>query len=144
MVNCLVGLMNMDDGKMKEELFAIDTTKLWIHGNINVDFEHENFDLTLFPRSKTARLFSLQTPIRVNGSFSKTSMSVTPFDLAGTYVKFITSPLHVPTRWVFDDKPPKDGSAVCEKLFDRKHVEKLNAEIERQEKQDMKEMLESD
>lgn len=144
LVNCFVGLMNVDDGKLKEELFAIDTTKLWIYGNINVDFEQAYVNLSLFPRSKTARFFALQTPIRINGSFSKISMSATPFDLAGSYVKFITSPLHVPTRWLFDDKPPKNGSAVCEQLFDREYVEKLNAEIERQDKQDIKEMLESD
>lgn len=144
LVNCFVGLMNVDDGKMTEELFAIDTTKLWIYGNINVDFEHEYVNLSLFPRSKTARLFSLQTPIRVKGSFSKISVSVTPFDLAETYVNFITSPLHVPTRWIFGDKPPKDGSAVCEQLFDREHVINLKREIEAQEKKEIEELLKSD
>ena len=69
-VNCLVGLMDLDNGKMKEDFFAIDTTKLWIYGNFNVDFKQEHVSLSLFPRSKTARFFTLESPIRAQGSFS--------------------------------------------------------------------------
>ena len=70
---------------MKEEFFAIDTTKLWIHGNI-----------------------------------------------------------YVPTRWIFGDKAPEDGSAVCEQFFDRAYVENLNKELKLREKQEIDEILESD
>jgi hypothetical protein len=50
--------MNLENGKMKEDFLAIDTTKLWINGNLNVDFAKHNIQLSLFPQSKTARLFS--------------------------------------------------------------------------------------
>jgi len=143
-VNCLVGLMSLENGKMKEDFFAIDTTKLWIHGNFNVDFAQQNIQLSLFPRSKTARLFALQTPIRASGSFSNINLDVNVLDLSLSYVSFITSPLHVPTRWVFEGRPPEDGSAVCEQFFDRKHVEKLKQELQKKEQEEIDEILDSD
>ena len=144
LVNCLVGLMDMEDGTMREEFFAIDTTKLWINGNLNVNFKQKHVRLSLFPQSKTARLFALQSPIRAEGSFSDLSMEINPVDLTRSYISFITSPLHVPTRWIFGDKPLEDGSAICEQLFDREHVKKLKAEIEKQNEKDIEEMLKSD
>jgi len=143
-VNCLVGLMNLENGMMKEDFFAIDTTKLWIQGNFNVDFGQQNIQLSLFPRSKTARLFSLQSPIRASGSFSDISLNVNVLDLGITYISFITSPLHVPTRWIFGGKPPEDGSAVCEQFFDRQYVENLKAELEKKEQKEIDEILDSD
>ena len=143
-VNCLVGLMNLKDGKLKEEFFAIDTTKLWIYGNFNVDFEREYVELSLFPRSKKARLFALQSPIRASGSFSDIKLNVSVLDMGVTYISFITSPLHVPTRWVFGGKPPEDGSAVCEQFFDRQYVEDLNKELRRKEQEEIDEILDAD
>jgi len=143
-VNCVVGLMDLVDGNMDEQLFAIDTTKLWINGNVDVDFKKEYLQLSLFPRSKTARLFSLQSPIRAQGSFSDISLLMNPLDLAGTYISFVTSPLTVPTRWIFGKKIPDDGSAECELLFDREYVKKLKAEVEKKEKQELEEIMESD
>jgi uncharacterized protein involved in outer membrane biogenesis len=143
-VNCLVGLMSLENGKMKEDFFAIDTTKLWIHGNVNVDFDQQKIQLSLFPRSKTARLFSLQSPIRASGSFSDINLNVKVLDLGVTYISFITSPLHVPTRWVFEGKPPKDGSAVCEQFFDRNYLEKLNKELQEKEQEEIEEILNPD
>jgi len=143
-VNCFVGLMSLNDGIMKEDLFVVDTTKLWIKGNFTVDFKQERFKLSLFPRSKTARLFSLQTPIRVDGSFSDVNLTVKPGDLIGTYFSFITSPLTAPIKRVFGDKTPDDASAICEQLFDRQYVEKLNAELEQEQQQEVIDMLDAD
>ena len=143
-VNCMVSLTSLDDGIMKEDFFAIDTTKLWINGNINVDFKDDYVRVALFPRSKTARLFSLQSPIRAEGSFDKIRLATNPLDITGTYISFITSPLHVPARWIFEGKIPPDGSAICEKFFDRDYVTKLNEEIKQKEQDEIKEILDSD
>jgi len=143
-VNCLVGLMNLNEGIMKEEFFAIDTTKLWIYGNFNVNFRQEHVKLSLFPRSKTARFFALESPIRAQGSFSDIDLAVNPVDLTTGYISFIMSPLTVPTRWIFGDKPVEDGSAICEQFFDRPYVEKLNREIKQKEKEDIKKLLDAE
>ncbi|MFV9614607.1 MAG: AsmA family protein [Gammaproteobacteria bacterium] len=143
-VNCLVGLMNLNKGILKEEFFAIDTTKLWIYGNFNVDFKQEKLKLSLFPRSKTARLFTLESPIRAQGSFTDIDMEVNPVDLMTGYISFIVSPLTMPTRRIFGDKVLDDGSAVCEQFFDRAYVEKLNKEIKQKQQKEIDEMLEAD
>ncbi len=144
LVNCMIGLMNLEDGTMREEFFALDTTKLWIYGNINADFKQEYIKLSLFPQSKTARLFSFQSPIRVEGKFSDIGMVINPVDLTGSYISFITSPLHVPARWIFGGKIPDDGSTICEQLFDREYVVKLKKAAETKSQKEINELLDSD
>jgi uncharacterized protein involved in outer membrane biogenesis len=143
-VNCLVALTDLENGVMKEEFFAIDTTKLWIYGNIDVEFRQEKLELSLFPQSKTARFFSLQSPIRAYGMFDDIHLEINPLDLAYAYLAFITSPLHVPARWIFGDEPLEDGSAVCEQYFDRDYVRQQKMELEKQEQEEINKMLESD
>jgi len=60
------------------------------------------------------------------------------------YISFITSPLHVPARWIFGGKPPEDGSAICEQFFDREYVENLNKELKRKEQEEIGEFLDAD
>jgi len=143
-VNCLVALMDLDDGVMKEDFFGIDTTKVWMHGNINVNFVEELVSLSLYPRSKTARLFAVQAPIRAEGNFNDIRLITNPVDLTAAYVSFITSPLHVPARWLFGDKVPEDASAICEQFYDREYVKKLKEKLDAEEQKEIDEMLESD
>ena len=82
--NCMIALMDVDDGIMKEQLLIFDTTKLWMHGNIEVDFRQEQVQLSLFPHSKTARIYSLESPMRIAGYFSDIKLAVTPVDVAAT------------------------------------------------------------
>ena len=136
--------MNITDGILKEEFLAIDTTKLWINGNITVNFERQQVDLSLFPTSKKARFFAVQSPIRVQGSYTDISLALNPVDLTTTYISFITSPLHVPARWIFEDKIPEDGSAVCTQYFDREFVTSRSAELRKLQEKEIKEMLDDD
>ena len=143
-INCIVALLDLQDGNMQEDFLGIDTTKVWMHGNINVDFVEEQVKLSLYPRSKTAKLFAVQAPIRVEGNFDDLKLTTNPVDLTAAYVSFITSPLHVPARRVFDDKVPEDGSANCEQFFDRDYVRKLKQILEEQEQKEIDEWLDSD
>jgi uncharacterized protein involved in outer membrane biogenesis len=143
-VNCIVALMDLEDGIMKEDFFGIDTTKVWMHGNINVDFANEYVVLSLYPRSKTARLFAVQAPIRAQGNFDDIRLITNPVDIAAAYVSFITSPLHVPARRVFGDKVPADASAVCKQFYDREYVRKLKLIFEAEEQKEIDEWLDTD
>ncbi|MGB5278262.1 MAG: hypothetical protein WBP02_13960 [Gammaproteobacteria bacterium] len=142
--NCMVALMDVNDGIMKEQLFILDTTKLWMYGNVEVDFKQEHVQLSLLPHSKTARIYSLESPMRVAGYFSDIELQVTPVDVAATTLAFVTSPLFAPLLRVAGDKVPEDGSAICEQLFDRAYVNKLKAEMQREEEKEIEEMLDSD
>ena len=143
-LNCLVALMDLNDGIMKEDLFLMDTTKVWMHGNINVNFIEENLRLSLYPRSKTARMFAVQAPIRAEGSFSDIKLNTNPVDITVAYLSFITSPLHVPARRVFGDKIPEDASELCDQLFDREYAMKLKEKHEAEEQKEIDELLDLD
>jgi uncharacterized protein involved in outer membrane biogenesis len=143
-MNCMVALMDIEEGIMKEDFFGIDTTKVWMTGNINVDFKQEYVKLSLFPRSKTARLFAVQAPIRAEGAFNDIHLVTNPVDITAAYVSFITSPLHVPARRIFNDKVPEDASEACERFFDRDYVKALKDKIEAEEQKEIDEWLDSD
>jgi hypothetical protein len=136
--------MDLNDGIMKEDLFLMDTTKVWMHGNINVNFIEESIRLSLYPRSKTARLFAVQAPIRAEGSFTDIRLNTNPVDITVAYLSFITSPLHVPARRVFGDKVPEDASEQCEQFFDREYAIKLKEKLEAEEQKEIDEFLDSD
>jgi uncharacterized protein involved in outer membrane biogenesis len=143
-INCIVALMDLDDGIMKEDFFGIDTRKVWMHGNIQVDFKNEQLQLALYPRSKKARLFAVQAPIRAVGSFDDIRLDTNPVDLTVAYFSFITSPLHVPARRVLGDSVPENASERCEQFFDRDYVKKLKEKIEQEEQKEIDEWLDSD
>jgi hypothetical protein len=132
-VNCLVAVLDTEEGQLNEMFLGVDTTKVWVNGNLDVNFPNETVKLSLFPRSKTARIFGLQTPIRVNGSFDELSLSVRPTDIVGSYVSFILSPLHAPMRRIFGKNIPEDGSEICGKLLDRDYLQSIKDEIQEQE-----------
>jgi len=130
-LNCSTVLLDVKDGQLTEELIFIDTTKIWMKGNINVNFPEEKVSVTLFPTAKKARLFGLQVPIRLRGTFSDIGVSVKPFDLVTAYVSFITSPLHAPFRRAFGKKAEGNLSQLCGELLDRDVLRAMLEEIEK-------------
>jgi hypothetical protein len=100
--------------------------------------------LSLYPNSKTAKLFALEAPIRAEGSFDNIRLMTNPIDVTAAYISFITSPLHVPVRRIFDDKVPEDGSETCERLFDREYIRKLKEKLKAERQKDIDEWLEAD
>jgi uncharacterized protein involved in outer membrane biogenesis len=130
-LNCAVALLDLKDGKLFEELLLVDSSKIWMNGNLNVDFQKETVSLSLFPKAKKARLFGLQAPIRVKGSFNELNLKIKPFDLLSSYVSFITSPLHAPFQRTFGKKIPDDGSELCGQLLDREYLKAVLKEMEK-------------
>jgi len=112
--------------------------------NIKVNFSEENVRLLLYARSKKDKLFAWQALIRAEGKFSDIKLATNPVDLTAAYFSFITSPLHVPARWMFGDKVPEDASAICELLYDRDYVRKLHEKYKSEEQKEISEWLNSD
>ena len=97
---------------------------------MRADFRDESVSLALFPTSKTARLFALQAPIRIRGTFDEIGAHIKPFDIVRAYLSFITSPLHAPFRRLVGGNVPADGSELCAQLLDREYLRELLKEIE--------------
>ena len=129
--NCGVALLDVEDGKLSEELLVIDSTKIYMLGNLNVNFQDEEVSLSLFPKAKKARMFGLQAPIRINGSFDELGLTIKPTDLLIGYVKFITSPFHAPFRRIFGKNIPDDASELCGKILDRKYLTTILEEMKK-------------
>lgn len=130
--NCAVALLDVEDGKLFEELLLLDTSKIWMNGNLNVNFQSEEVKLSLFPKAKKARLFGLQAPIRIKGNFTELGLSIRPYDILASYVKFITSPLHAPLKRLFGKNIPQDASELCEQFLDRDYVKSVVDEMKKE------------
>ena len=112
-IRCLMGRWSMQNGILKPDIVVLDTSRMRICVAGNVDFSSRRFDLTARPTAKRSEFFSLATPVGVQGSFSDFDMGAVPGGIAGTALKFVTSPLHVPLRRLFKGTLPEDGSDIC-------------------------------
>jgi hypothetical protein len=107
----------MLDGVLTPDVLVIDTTEIRICGKGSIDFGEQQISLTVAPTPKRPEFFSLATPIKVQGSFENFGLGIQSGVLAGTVVKFVTSPVHVPIRRIAKGALPADGSDVCGMLI---------------------------
>ena len=129
--NCGTALLDINDGQLSEEVIFIDTSKIWMKGNLKVDFPKKDLSLVLFPTAKKAKLFGLHAPMRIKGTFSDIGVSIKPLDIVGAYFKFIASPLSAPFKRAFDTYKEEDLSKFCGEILDRKYLRALLEEIEK-------------
>lgn len=75
-LNCMVADFAVTQGLMQTHSFIVDTDDaiLGVSGTINV--AHEQLDLTIKPKSKGLRVFSLRAPLYVRGSFKEPRVSI--------------------------------------------------------------------
>ncbi len=112
-INCAMGRWSAQDGLLRSDTFFIDTSKIRICGEGQVNLKTKRVNMEVSPTSKKPEFFSLATPIKVKGSFQELNIGVKKRALVGTTVGFITSPLHVPVRRIFEDKLPRSGADIC-------------------------------
>lgn len=117
MVNCAVGRFRLNDGKLAQDQFVIDTSRMRVTGTTAIDFNDERVKMRLQPQAKTAQFLSLATPVEVNGTFGQFSVGPNPGDLLQTVVRLATSIVWVPLQKLFSDKVPQDGADVCRVTF---------------------------
>jgi len=41
-INCAVGILNIEEGQLNEEFLGVDTTKVWLHGNLDINYPNGN------------------------------------------------------------------------------------------------------
>jgi uncharacterized protein involved in outer membrane biogenesis len=112
-VNCAIGRFMLTDGKLNQRQLVIDTTKVRVTGNTDIDLAKETLHMRLQPQAKTAQFLSLATPIEVKGSFDKFSIGPNAGDILETIVRFATSVVWVPIKRLFSEKVPEDGADIC-------------------------------
>jgi uncharacterized protein involved in outer membrane biogenesis len=112
-INCVVGRWTLKDGILTPDIFLIDTSKIRICCNGQVDFRKKRISINATSAPKRPEFFSLATPIKIEGSLSDFGIGVQTAGLLGTAVRFLTSPVHVPIRRLIGKELPADGSDVC-------------------------------
>lgn len=136
-INCVVGILDIEEGQLNEQFLAVDTTKVWLTGNIDINFPDETMELALFPRAKKAKIGGIETPVylkgNLNDNFDMSDLEIKKKDMVKTFFSIVFSPLHVPMRRIHGKKVPEDSSEMCGKLMDRKYLQRLKDEIKARE-----------
>lgn len=116
-VNCAVGRFTLNDGKLIQRQLVIDTSRMRVNGNAQVNFNDERVRVRFQPQAKTAQFLSLATPIEVNGSFDQFKVGPNPGDIVQTIARLATSIIWVPIQKLMGTKLPADGADVCQPQF---------------------------
>jgi len=75
-INCAASDLNIKDGVVTPQLFVFDTENAMIYIDGTVNMASEQLDLKIRPESKGLRVFSLRSPLYVNGAFAKPNAGV--------------------------------------------------------------------
>lgn len=113
-LNCAIAGFRLDDGIMKQKVLLVDTSRMQIQGTADVDFKKKEIELYVEPKAKRPEFFSLATPVRITGQFKDFGIGINPLHLAGSAIKFVTSPVVVPFHRLFSKDVPADGIEACE------------------------------
>src|SRR5262249_4247428 len=95
------------------EALLIDTRRLRVAGQGQVDFATERMSFHLDPRPKAPQFFNLATPVTVDGTVADFQIRVSGSDVLGTVVRFFTSWLVVSLENLSGRGVPRDGNDVC-------------------------------
>ncbi len=116
-LNCVVGRFNMEQGQLEQDVLFADTSRMQVFGEAQVDFTDKQFLLHLKPRAKRAQIFSLETPIEVEGAFEDFGIGVANGGLLGTTLRFVTSPVISPLRWMVETPINRKGDPQCQRAW---------------------------
>jgi len=112
-VNCAIGRFDLREGKLTHDAILIDTSRMRVLGQGQVDFDSEQLDFRLAPKAKSAQFFSLATPVSATGTLTDPKIGVAPGGMAQTTVRLLTSVFVVPLQKLMQGKLPRDGSDIC-------------------------------
>ena len=118
-LNCAVGTFSLDQGQMNDNVLILDTSQMQVAGQSKIDFDQKNIELVLVPRAKTAQIFGLALPVMVTGKFDDFDFGIPSGELVATTMRFVSSPLVSPLRWLLEQPLEEDGSALCQQLYNK-------------------------
>ncbi|MFV1995431.1 MAG: AsmA-like C-terminal region-containing protein, partial [Verrucomicrobiales bacterium] len=127
-MNCLVGELDFDDGLMTPERLILDTTRVRVEITGEADFKTEELLLRLKPEPKRPQLLSLETPVRIDGSFDDFRVRVTPVALGATGVRVASRVYFFPVYFALSYRLPEDGSDICGSCGGSENAEQVGRE----------------
>ena len=112
-VNCAIGQFTLQDGKLSHKRILVDTSRMRVFGKGYADFNTEQLQFRMKPRSKTPQFLSFAIPVEVSGNFDDFKVGVRAGDVLEVAGDMLTSFIWVPLQSVFGKTRPEDGSDVC-------------------------------
>ena len=114
-INCLLSRWSLEDGRMKAQQLAVDTSRIRICAGGRVDFGERRIKLSAWPKAKRPEFFSLATPLKVKGTFDDFGVGLKGGAVAvgTTAVGFVISPITTPFKRLLRDDLPEDGGDMC-------------------------------
>ena len=112
-MNCIVAEMVMDDGIMTPRSFIIDATRVRAQAGGVINFKRETIDMEVVPQAKRPQMLSLNTPLRINGTFADFSGRVTGGGAIRSVAGAATRTVLFPLRIFTSERLPEDGNDVC-------------------------------
>lgn len=125
-LNCLVSRFDIESGLMKSKVTLLDTTDSVIRGRGTISLAEEQFDLVVWPQAKREKFLSVSAPVAITGSFDDIEVGVVPAGFIGTLIKWYTSLIYVPFKWLTGERFPADGTATCFDAMDWELTPELN------------------
>ncbi|WP_303553585.1 AsmA family protein [Agarivorans sp. 3_MG-2023] len=116
-LNCVVAVFDSKDGQLAQNVLLADTSRMRVLGETQVDFDQQQVNMILRPQAKRAQIFGLSTPVQVSGSFEDFKIGVASGGLIGTTLRFVTSPVVSPLRWIVEAPLDADGSELCRQAW---------------------------
>lgn len=116
-INCAVADLGVVDGFAKVKTFLIDTDQSRIMGVGDINLARENMHLTLVPRNKHLTILTLNSPIKITGTFHKPSFSIVS-NFPTTRIGRVETLAVVPPAALLATVAPGVGQQnMCEKVF---------------------------
>ena len=112
-LNCLATRFDIRDGLMKSKTGLLDTTDTIVRGRGTIDLGNERLDLLVWPQAKREKFLSVSTPVTVTGTFDDFRIGVEPAGFLGTLIRWYTSLIYVPFKWLTGERFPADGTSTC-------------------------------
>ena len=113
-VNCAVARFDLIDGKLRQNMVLIDTSRMRVGGTARVDFADETIAVHLQPKAKKPQFFSLATPIDVGGHLTEPKIALGGA-IMSTIGHFFGSIVTTPFEMLTAKPIPRDGADVCDR-----------------------------
>lgn len=126
-LNCVVARLEAKDGLLKTKNVLMDSTGTIIRGRGRIDLNQREIDLLVTPQAKRERFFSASTPVRVTGPLDDFEVGVEPAGFLGTLIRWYTSLIYVPFKWLTGQRFPADGTQTCFDAMDWELTPELEA-----------------
>ncbi len=116
-INCAVGVFDIDQGQMKSRALFVDTTRLRIMGNLDLELASGALAGALRPHPKNPSLFSINTPVNIGGSVAAPQVAIATGALPGLLIRY-SNPYTIFLGSLVDTKSAlPDGSEDCRAAF---------------------------